>query len=147
MAEYIADGSVLKIGAGDADTVLYADDTFAALGQITDFSLPGGGSRPTIDTTDIADAIRTYKKGILDGGEGSFTVNFDPAATTTTNALLQAALVADTPYWLEATLSDGTTIRYWKVLVTGVGTVEGSEGSKLTQQFSFKALSSMLTPA
>lgn len=146
MAEFIADGSVLKLGQGNADSVAYADETFDTLGQITDFSLPGGGSRPTIDTTDIGDSIRTYQKGILDAGEGSFTINFD-TGTSTTNAYLQAALVADTPHWLEVTLSDGTTKRYWKVLVTSVGTIEGSEGSKLTQQFSFKALTAMTTPA
>lgn len=146
MAEYIADGSVLKLGQGDADTVLYGDETFDTLGQITDFTLPGGGTRPTIDTTDIADSIRTYQKGILDGGEGSFTVNYDTGAGTT-DAYLQAALVADTPNWLQVTFSDGTTIRYWKVLITSVGTIEGSEGGKLTQQFSFKGLTTAQTPA
>lgn len=145
MSEYIADGSVLKLGQGDADTTAYADDTFDTLGQITDLTLPGGGTRPTIDVTDISDSVRQYRKGILDGGEGSFTVNYDPAAATT-KAYLQAALEADTPNWLEVTLEDGT-IRYWKVLVTFVGTIEGSEGGKLTQQFSYKALTTEQTPA
>lgn len=144
MAEFIADGTVVKLSQADTSTA-YGSATFDTLGQINGFSLPSG-ERPLIDVTDLADTIRQYKQGIMEMGDLTLDVHYDPASTSAPEKA-RTAMVAGEDRWLEITFDDGSTIRYWSVLVTTVGSIEGSEGDKLTCQITFKATSNIQTPA
>jgi len=67
-------GMSLKISNGASPEV------FTAIADISDISGPDG-SASEIDTTTLDDSARTFRVGLKDEGQISFTCNFQPANT------------------------------------------------------------------
>ena len=79
--------------------------TFANIGNITDFSGPGGQAA-IIDTSNLDSTFREKMMGLPDEGQVTFNVNWDPDNTTHTT--LRSARAARTRAEFRITLTDAT---------------------------------------
>lgn len=96
-------GTVLSMS-----TEVGSPQTFVAIGNLTDWSGPGA-SRNIIGTANLSSTAATKLGGLLDEGDFSFTVNFDPSTTS------HQALV---------TAKDDGAIREFKYVMTDSGSAE-----------------------
>lgn len=80
----------------DADTNVGGSPTYVALGEVSDIT-PPSISKDVIDTTHHGSTggVRTFVGGLVDNGEMSVTVNYDPATASQT-ALRDLAKTANT---------------------------------------------------
>lgn len=110
-----AKGTIFAIGAGDAETVVYASETFTTVGRTTGVPIPDV-SRNAIEVTALADDWETNIVGILRGGSINVAVMrvFGDAGQ---QAML-AALMDGEKKWYRITFSDGT-VKYGTCWVTG----------------------------
>lgn len=83
MAKYSAFGAVLKIGSTD----VVGTATYTAIAQVSNISGPSM-QMDTIDVTthDSTDGFREFVEGLVDPGEVTFDLVFDPDEATHDNA-------------------------------------------------------------
>lgn len=108
-------GTIFAIGAGDAESVAYASDTFTTVGRTTGIPIPDI-SRNGIDVTDLSDDWESNIPGILRGGSINVAVMrvFGEAGQ---QAMLDALMDAEKK-WYKITFSDGT-VKYGTCWVLG----------------------------
>lgn len=71
-------GTVLKIGDGGSPT-----EVFTAIAQVTEIAGPNG-EVVTAETTNLASTAKTFRGVIFDGGEVTFTIQYDPRGASHT---------------------------------------------------------------
>ncbi|WP_022699303.1 phage tail tube protein [Euryhalocaulis caribicus] len=76
----VTKGLTIGIGAGDAVDTAPGDDTFTTIGDLTNFSGPGG-SRSAIDVTDFDSEAIEKLAGLIDEGQLTVDVNYVPGDT------------------------------------------------------------------
>ena len=108
----------------------------AAVGQVVSVSGPSL-SVATIDTTDIAGTSKTFIAGMVDGGEISLEVSYDPATAATNHAVMTTALLAGTATdgW-KITWSDGANVSALGIVTSF--SASASIDDKVTASFSIK---------
>lgn len=77
---YAAKGTLLKIGDGGTPT-----ENFTSIANVGDITGPGA-ALDTVDVTHHGSASKEFVATLLDGGEISLSINYDPAETTHKNA-------------------------------------------------------------
>ena len=87
--------------------------SYATIGQVTKIS-PPSEEMGTVETTLITDAARTFLATILDSGEVTLTVQWNPADTS--HAALLTAKNAGTLLDLEILFTQATTIQFFGVI-------------------------------
>lgn len=80
--------------------------TSVEIGNITSFNPPSPAS-DEIDSTNLASTAKEFVQGLIDYGEGSFEVNFDPSSAAH-QAILTDLAAGTTREWLIG-FSDATT--------------------------------------
>ena len=101
MGAITGNGTVFSWGTPSSET---------AVGQVVSVSGPSV-STATIDVTDIAGSEKTFIAGMVDGGEVSLEVSYDPATAATNHGVMTTALLAGTATdgW-KITWSDGAHV-------------------------------------
>jgi hypothetical protein len=104
---------------------------YTALGEITDIT-PPAISRDLIETTNHSSNVKSYLGGLVDYGEVSVTVNYDPDGTDdvglrslATGGTYDSGGVSENPanYDFKVTYSDaGNTVESFNGIVTGFET-------------------------
>lgn len=137
-----AKGTIFAIGAGDAETVVYASETFTTVGRTTGVPIPDV-SRNGIDVTALEDDWETNIPGILRGGSINVAVLrvFGQAGQ---DAML-AALMDGEKKWYKITFSDGT-VKYGTCWVLGESGDAGVDGA-VTGTFAVKIETAAEVPA
>tara|TARA_R100000773_G_scaffold18445_1_gene16701 strand:- start:12283 stop:12720 length:438 start_codon:yes stop_codon:yes gene_type:complete len=105
--------------------------TFAELGEITDIT-PPAISRDLIETTNHGSNVKSYLGGLVDYGEVSVTVNYDPDGTDdiglrglATGGTYDSGSASENPanYEFKVTYADaGATVETFNGIVTGFET-------------------------
>lgn len=114
--------SVLK-GKGTTIGVNASSGATVAIAQVKEISGPNR-SVGTVESTNLSSTSRTFLTTIPDGGEVTFTVQFDPTEATHVTLDTLAKTPDDTVAWL-ITLTNADTIGFSGLLtgynVTGMG--------------------------
>lgn len=84
MAKQQTQGTTFFIGTMDPSANNHAADTLVEIGGVTDFDGPGQ-SRNVLDDTDLKSTARSKRPGLLDNGQVSLTVQYDPGDAGQTN--------------------------------------------------------------
>lgn len=108
-------GTIFAIGAGDAEEVAYAVETFINVGRTTGAPIPEV-SRNGIDVTALEDDWETNIPGILRGG--SITVAVLRVFADTGQQAMMDALMDAEKKWFRITFVDGT-VKYGTCWVLG----------------------------
>lgn len=145
MSRAQTDGTMVKIGQGNAASVAYASDNFVAVGHVTDISL-GGETKGLTTFQSIQDTVQQYKPNrAAELGDTEFTVEFD--VTDTGRAEIREAFAAGELRWIEITLTDDAgTVLYAPAFVTNVGPVSGAVGDKMTATYTVRQTAAFTTP-
>lgn len=131
-------GTSLSRGQGDIDP---GPETFEAIGNLTSITIPGF-SREIYDVTahDSPNKWREWIGGLLEGGEASCDLNYDPA-TTLDGQTVYMTLVADAespdPVNYEIELPDGSKFAC-ALLITEYADIDAPFDGKVTGSITFK---------
>lgn len=103
-------GTIVKRGDGGAP------ETFTAVGEVVDFTGPGGKAS-IIDVTHLGSTAKEKLPGLPDEGQFSMTLNLVPGDTQQQN--LRADRAAQTKRNFQVVLSDGSTTLSFAAYVLG----------------------------
>ena len=123
------------------DDTGYAALTFAAIGQVTDWT-PGGQVYNVVTSNPIAQRSTDKYKGTFNNGADSITVNRDDDDAG--QVIIQAALTSDADQSFEVTYQDGT-IDYFTGKVVSFDTVAGGADSIVQKTISLERTRSTVT--
>jgi len=123
------------------DATGYAALTFAAIGQVTDWT-PGGQVYNVVTSNPIAQRSTDKYKGTFNNGADSITVNRDDDDAG--QVIIQAALTNDADQAFEVTYQDGT-IDYFTGKVVSFDTVAGGADSIVQKTISLERTRSTVT--
>ena len=123
------------------DDTGYAALTYAAIGQVTDWT-PGGQVYNVVTSNPIAQRSTDKYKGTFNNGADSITVNRDDDDAG--QLIIQAALVDDADYSFEVTYQDGT-IDYFTGKVVSFDTVAGGADSIVQKTIQLERTRSTVT--
>ena len=131
-----AQGVVVSIGQGDANSITPALDTFDAIGELTSCQSPNE-SRERTDVTNFDSAAREFIAGLKDGGEAQFDMNFVPGNAG--QASVRAAFDSGQLRNFRIVFTDAaTTTLDFKVLVLEKPVASGSVNEALTSSMTVK---------
>lgn len=102
-------GTTIKIGQGDAKSVLPGVDVFDVIGEITRFS-HSGSDVSTLDATTLGSSAKEFMAGLPNEGRFSFDLNMQ--ATDVGQLSARAARNDRELRNFEVTLSDGTKLDF-----------------------------------
>jgi len=128
-----AKGTIFATGAGDAETVVYASETFTTVGRTTGIPIPDV-SRNGIDVTALEDDWEANIPGILRGGSINVAVMrvFGDAG----QQAMMAALMDAEKKWYRITFPDAT-VKYGTCWVLGESGDAGVDAA-ITATFAVK---------
>lgn len=128
-------GAVLQAGDGGSPT-----ETFTAIAGVLSINL-GAISRTVIDTTDLdsANNARTFAGGLVDYGEFSADIHFDPNAATHDEATGIYSYFGDAaPRNFRFIFPNADTTTFAFSAITSSLTITGSLDEKMTGTVTFK---------
>ena len=119
--------------SGNGTTFTWDSDV---IGQVQSLSGPSV-SVATIDTTDIAGTAKTFIAGMVDGGEVSLEVSYDPDSTDAEyHTAMTADLESGTAKTWTITWSDGSTVSASGIITSF--SASASIDDKVTASFAIK---------
>ncbi len=126
-------GTLLQIGDGAGS------ETFATIGEILSFKIPGV-KNDVIDVTSMDDAAKEFiSSGITDGGELTFELNF--AGPDTQQQQLRTDAIAGTLRNFKALINDHASVKTtfnFSAFITEVGGVEAGVGEQYKMSITAK---------
>lgn len=93
--------------------------TWVPVAEIQDIT-PPGYSKETVDTTNhgTADGVRTKRGGLVDGGEGSVVLDYDPSLASHQFLRTRAETANDDPLDFRITMPGDESSEEFKAVVT-----------------------------
>lgn len=117
-----------------------ANETWTAVGAVED-ATPPSITKDTYETThhQTPNGHKTFSGGLVDFGEASLTIQYDPSDAAHTEMRTRAATACDEPQEYRFTLADAaTTVDTFRAIVTGFE-VSTPVDNKITATITFKA--------
>lgn len=136
------DGFGASLSRGNNDATSTTEETFSPIGNLTSITVPGF-ARDTYDVTahDAADKWREWIGGLLDGGEVSCDINYDPALQIGAAGDVYTVLVGDAenpdPVNYEIALPDGSKFAC-ALLITSFDDIDVPFDDKVTGSITWK---------